>query len=100
MYRMSTTNDLVIRMRCGNGNTVGCKLGNGKDLWEGRGFEKVEEICRRVENRTLKTEGSASGQQSLVHKRLSGTDQLGECPVMGKCRESSVSLSWHPGSAY
>jgi len=36
MYRISTTNDLVIRMGCSSGDTVGRKWGNGKGL-RGRG---------------------------------------------------------------
>jgi hypothetical protein len=45
MYRMSTTNSLVIRTGCGNGDTVECKWGKGKGLREGQGFEKLLEIC-------------------------------------------------------
>jgi len=39
---MSTTNDLVIRMGCGNGDTVGRKWGNGKGLREGSGSKNLE----------------------------------------------------------
>src|SRR6266850_7705615 len=82
MYRMSTTNDLVIRMGCGNGDTVGCKWGNGKGLREGWGLEKVLEICRRVKNRTLKTEGYGTRTRPsgacLCHPPLTGLgDDLG-----------------------
>jgi len=61
---MSTTNDLVIRMRCGNGDTVGRKWGNGKGLREGRGFEKVEEICRRVKNCKFREKGMCLDAQT------------------------------------
>jgi len=56
MYRMSTTNDLVIRMGCGNGDTVGRKWGNEKGLREGQGFEKFWKSAE-WKNRTLKTKG-------------------------------------------
>src|SRR5882724_1851628 len=59
MYRLSTTNYLVIRMGCGNGDTVGRKWGNGKGLREGWGLEKIVEICRRVKTVLLKPEGTA-----------------------------------------
>src|SRR5882724_2907968 len=58
---MSTTNDLVIRMRCGNRDAVGRKWGNWKRLREGWGLEKIVEICRRVKTVPLKPEGTAPG---------------------------------------
>src|SRR6266850_4370223 len=58
---MSTTNDLVIRTGCGNGDTVGRKSGNGKGLRERWGLEKIVEICRSVKTVPLKPEGTAPG---------------------------------------
>ena len=48
MYRMSTTNDLVIRMGCGNGDTVGRKWGNGKGLREGSDLKKLWKAAESV----------------------------------------------------
>src|SRR6266404_3351077 len=46
MYRMSTTNDLVIRMRCGNGDTVGHKWGNEKGLRVDGALKKLRKSAR------------------------------------------------------
>ena len=59
MYRMSTTNDLVIRMRCGNGDTVGRKWGNEKGLREGQGFEKFWKSAEGSKTVPLKPKGTA-----------------------------------------
>src|SRR6266850_1283841 len=52
MYRMSTTNDLVIRTGCGIRDTVGRKWGNGKGLREGWELKNISILAPRIKNRT------------------------------------------------
>jgi len=68
MYRLSTTNYLVIRMRCGIRDTVGVQVGRGKGLAGWVGFERIAEIYGRIKNRTLRTEGY--GTRPLPSKLL------------------------------
>jgi len=74
MYRLSTTNYSVIRMRCGIRDTVGRKLDNEKGLREGWDFEKIVKICGRVKNGTLKNRGVRHPlkKQELRQKRMGG----------------------------
>src|SRR6266404_44138 len=58
MYRMSTTNDLVTRMGCGNGDTVGRKWGNGKGLREGRDLERFGNLQNRQKTEPLRPKGA------------------------------------------
>ena len=80
MYRMSTTNESVIRMRCGNGDTVRCKWDNGKGLREGWGLEKVLKICRRVKRHepTAPDRGkSANPSATASENSWLGSERLG-----------------------
>jgi len=59
MYRMSTANYLVIRMRCGNGDTVGRKWGNGKGLQEDWALKKFWKSAGRSKTVPLRPKGTA-----------------------------------------
>jgi len=79
---MSTTNDLVIRMRCGNGDTVRRKWGKGKGLrevWNLKRFWKSAEGSKTV---LSKPKGAAPGQQKLKSPSVSWFFRKSSCAAV------------------